>query len=83
MANRKRQKVNRRPKRSEPSASGGLSRSEKLARQIEYWRDRLGPRFPDIDPHDLDLIIAELLKTPKERMAAMFLKRREDGTYVF
>ncbi|MDZ7290600.1 MAG: hypothetical protein ONB44_03110 [candidate division KSB1 bacterium] len=60
-----------------------LSASEKLARRIERWHKRLAPQFPDIDPHDLDLIIGELLKTRKERMELMFLKRREDGVYVF
>jgi len=39
--------------------------------------------LPHIDPHDLDLILAGLLKTPKQRMKAMFLKRRKDGRYVF
>lgn len=52
-------------------------------RRIERWRKILAPEFPDIDPHDLDLIIAALLRTPKERMQLMFLKRRKDGRYVF
>ncbi|MCG8607147.1 hypothetical protein MJD09_19450 [bacterium] len=57
--------------------------SGKRARQIERWHKRLAPKLPDIDPHDLDLIIAALLRTPKERMQIMFLKRRPDGRYVF
>lgn len=60
-----------------------LAASKKLAGQIELWNKRLAPKFPDIDPHDLGLIIASLLKTPKERTEIMFLKRREDGFYVF
>jgi len=60
-----------------------LAASEKLAHQIELWHKRLAPKFPDIDPHDLDLMIASLLRTPKERTEIMFLKRREDGFYVF
>ncbi len=60
-----------------------LSAARKRARQIEHWHKRLAPKFPDIDPHDLDLIIAALLRTPRERMQIMFLKRREDGRYVF
>lgn len=60
-----------------------LAASQELARQIEYWRDRLAPKFPHIDPHDLDLMIAGLLKTPLQRTEVMFLKRREDGFYVF
>lgn len=60
-----------------------LTDAEKRARQIERWHKRLAPQFPEIDPHDLDLIIAALLRTPKERMQLMFLKKREDGRYVF
>lgn len=60
-----------------------LSSSEKRARQIERWHKRLAPKFPDIAPYDLDLILAALLRTPKERMQIMFLKRRRDGRYVF
>jgi hypothetical protein len=60
-----------------------LSAARKRVRQIERWRERLAPQFPDIDPHDLDLIIAALLRSPRERMQIMFLKRREDGRYVF
>ena len=58
-------------------------KSEKHARQIERWHKRLAPKLPHIDPHDLHLILASLLRTPKERMQIMFLKRRKDGRYVF
>lgn len=60
-----------------------VSASEKLARQIERWHKRLAPQLPDIDSHDLDLIIAAQLRSPRERMQLMFLKRRKDGRYVF
>jgi hypothetical protein len=60
-----------------------LADAEKRARQIELWHEHLAPQFPEIDPHDLDLIIAALLRTPKERMQLMFLKKRDDGRYVF
>ncbi len=60
-----------------------LSPSEKRAHEIESWRKRLAPKLPDIDPHDLDLILAALLRSRKERTQIMFLKRREDGRYVF
>jgi hypothetical protein len=60
-----------------------MTDAEKRARQIERWHKKLAPQFPEIDPHDLDLIIAALLRTPKERMQLMFLKKREDGRYVF
>ncbi len=60
-----------------------LLAAEKRVRQIERWHNRLAPQFPDIDPHDLHLIIESLLRTRKERMEVMLLKRREDGFYVF
>ena len=60
-----------------------MKHPEKLARKIERWHKILAPQFPDIDPHDLDLIIAALLRSRKERMQIMFLKRRKDGRYVF
>lgn len=56
---------------------------ENRARQIERWHKKLAPQFPEIDPQDLDLIIAALLRTPKERMQLMFLKKRDHGRYVF
>lgn len=61
----------------------GRTRAEKFARKIERWHKILSPKFPDIDPHDLDLIIAAQLRTPKERMQLMFLKKQKDGSYVF
>ncbi len=60
-----------------------LTPQEKIVRRIERWHKILAPQFPDIDPHDLDLIIAAQLRSPKERMQIMFLKRRKDGRYVF
>lgn len=59
------------------------STSDQFAIQIARWRKKLAPKYPEIDPHDLDLIIAALLKTPKQRMELMFLKKRPDGRYVF
>lgn len=56
---------------------------KQVAKQIELWHQRLAAELPDIDQHDLDLIIAAMLRTPKERMQIMFLKRRKDGRYVF
>jgi hypothetical protein len=60
-----------------------LAAAQKRVRQIERWHKILAPKFPDIDPHDLDLIIAGMLKTAKERTQVLFLKKREDGRYVF
>jgi len=60
-----------------------LAAAKKRVRQIERWHKILAPKLPHIDPHDLDLIIAGMLKTPKERTQVLFLKKREDGRYVF
>ncbi len=60
-----------------------IESAEKLANRIERWHKILAPQLPDIDPHDLDLIIAAQLRTPEERMQLMFLKRGKDGRYVF
>lgn len=68
--------------KSAPKTAAQIA-AEKRVRQIERWHKILAPQLPHIDPHDLDLIIDSLLKTPKERMQLMFLKRREDGSYVF
>lgn len=70
-------------RRNDARVQERLTASRELARQIEHRRERLAPKFPHIDPHDLDLMIAGLLKTPLQRTEVMFLKRREDGFYVF
>ena len=57
--------------------------SSNLASRVERWHKRLSPQFPDIDPHDLELILTSLLRRPRERMQMMFLKKRKDGRYVF
>lgn len=60
-----------------------LAAAEKFARRVERWHQRLAPQFPEIDPHDLHLIIESLLRTREQRMEVMLVKRREDGSYVF
>lgn len=60
-----------------------LSDAEKFARRVARKCEVLAPRLPEIHRHDLELIVAALLRTPRERMQYMFLKRREDGSYVF
>lgn len=83
MAKSKGQTTRRKQQPTAAQLKKRLAASEKLVRRIEYWRKRLAPQFPDIDLHDLDLIIASLLRTPLQRTEIMFLKRREDGFYVF
>lgn len=60
-----------------------IAAAERFARRVERWHKRLAPQFPEIDPHDLHLIIESLLRTRKQRMEVMLVKRREDGFYVF
>ncbi len=31
-------------------------------RDLDRWADRLAPRFPDIERHDLELILYEMLR---------------------
>jgi hypothetical protein len=83
MAKSKLQVASRKRGLSASQAKQRLVASEKIAHRIEWWRRRLAPQLHHIDPHDLDLIIAAMLRKPKERMQFMFLKRREDGSYVF
>ncbi|MDZ7363679.1 MAG: hypothetical protein ONB46_23625 [candidate division KSB1 bacterium] len=59
-----------------------LAASEEFAQKLEYWHKRLAPEMPNIDPHNLNLIIASMLKTPEQRMEIMLLHRREDGVYL-
>jgi len=57
--------------------------SSNLASRVERLQKRLSPLFPNIDPHDLEMILTSLLRRPRERMQMMFLKKRKDGRYVF
>jgi hypothetical protein len=59
-----------------------LAASEEFAQKLEYWHKLLAPELPDIDPHDLNLIVASMLKTTEQFREIMFLKRREDGVYL-
>jgi|GEM_PF-6703250 len=68
--------------RSQSASNKRLAASKKSAQKLEYWHKLLAPELRDIDPHDLNLIIASMLKTPEQRMEIMFMKRREDGVYL-
>jgi hypothetical protein len=57
--------------------------SSNLASRVERLHKRLSPLFPNIDSHDLEMILISLLCRPRERMQMMFLKKRKDGRYVF
>jgi hypothetical protein len=68
--------------RSQSVSNRRLAASKEFAQKLEDWHKLLAPQLPDIKPHDLNLILASMLKTPKRRMEVMFLQRREDGVYL-
>lgn len=49
--------------------------------QVDDWQRKLQPRFPDIDPHDLRMILRSLLQ-PNSVPRRWLLRRTEDGRYV-
>jgi hypothetical protein len=55
--------------------------SDDFVRRIEEMRGRLAPRFPDIDPGDLLLIIKALLR-PQGARRRFFLRKLRPGVYV-
>jgi hypothetical protein len=44
-----------------------LNKSEKLARASLYWLRRIMPRVPDLDPHDVHLVVLALLRRHPRR----------------
>jgi hypothetical protein len=61
----------------------GPTKSERLARAIVIWQKRLAPRLPDLDPHDLNLILWSLLRRKYGGQRRIFLRRRDEGGYVY
>lgn len=59
-----------------------VAQAEEFAARVVALRDRLAPRFPEIDPGDLMLIISSLLRPPGARRH-MFLRPLRPGVYVF
>lgn len=57
------------------------SEVELWVRQIDEWQRRLAPRFPDIDPHDLRMILRSLLQPPSVPRRWL-LRKTQDGRYV-
>lgn len=60
-----------------------VSNAAKLAREVARWQKKLAPRLPDIDPHDLHLILWSLLRCKHGGQRRFLLRRREGGGYVF
>jgi hypothetical protein len=55
--------------------------TESWIAQVDDWQRKLQPRFPDIDPHDLRMILRSLLQ-PNTVPRRWLLRRTEDGRYV-
>ncbi len=54
---------------------------EAFLQRLLAARDRLAPRFPDLDPGDLLLILKALLRPPGSRRR-YFLRKVRPGVYV-
>jgi hypothetical protein len=52
---------------------------ERLVRRVAKEQARLQPLLPDIDPHDLNLILTYMLTPLKERR---YFHRRDGNRYV-
>ena len=49
--------------------------------KVEFWHRRLEPRFPDIDPHDLRMILRSMFQPPCVKRRWL-LQKTKDGRYV-
>jgi hypothetical protein len=49
--------------------------------KVEHWHRRLEPRFPDIDPHDLRMILRSMFQ-PSCVKRRWLLRKTKGGRYV-
>lgn len=54
---------------------------EAWIQQVDDWQRLLAPRFPDIDAHDLRMILRSMFQ-PKSVPRRWLLRKTEDGRYV-
>ena len=54
---------------------------EHWLQEVETWHRRLEPRFPDIDPHDLRMILRSMFQ-PASVKRRWLLRKTKDGRYV-
>lgn len=59
------------------------TKSERLARAVALWQKRLAPKLADMDSHDLNLILWSMLRRKYGGQRRIFLRRREEGGYVY
>ena len=64
-----------------PRADRAREELDSWVRRVLAERDRLAPRFPDMDPGDLLLILQSLLRPPG-RERRFFLRSPRPGVYV-
>jgi hypothetical protein len=57
------------------------SEIEKWVADIDEWQRRLSKELPDIDPHDLRMILRSLLQPPTVPRRWL-LRKTSDGRYV-
>ena len=56
--------------------------AERLAREIARWQKILAPRLPDIEPHDLHLILWSVLMRKYGGQRRFLMRRLAGGGYV-
>jgi len=78
---RSRSAAKRAASRRNGARGGRPTNAERFARKVHDACAVLAPQLPQIDPGDLRLIVRCLLLPPARR--AVFIRRREDGRYVF
>ena len=54
---------------------------EEWIRKVDLWQARLAPQFPEIDPHDLRMILRSIFQ-PASVPRHWLLRKTEDGRYV-
>jgi hypothetical protein len=55
---------------------------DEFARRVMQARDRVAPRFPDIDPGDLLLIVESVLRPPSKNRRFFVRPLPRGGGYV-
>ncbi len=67
---------------ADPSPAAGGFDSEAIIARVEEAKKRIAPLLPDIDPGDLDLILASLFR-PFGSGRRFLLRQIRPGVYVF
>lgn len=65
----------------QPMDSKQTADVDQWLQQIDWWHRRLQPKLPDIDPHDLRMMLRSLLQ-PKSVKRRWLLRKTKEGRYV-